>query len=114
MPFFVQKSTNKFTTFTQLQVKGIPQGSLLKVTCKAPKKKKCPGGKTFTKRNARGAVSLTKWLKKKLAAGTTLTATVTKPGNFIGAVKIMTIKKKARPSFVDRCLPQGAKKPTRC
>ena len=38
----------------------------------------------------------------------------TKTGNFIGAVKIMTVKKRARPSFVDRCLPPGAKKPAKC
>ena len=114
MPFFVKKSTNKFTTFTQLQVKGIPQGSRLKVVCKAPKKKKCPAGNTFTKRNAGGTVNLSKWLKKKLLAGTTLTVTVTKPGNFIGAVKTMTIKKKARPSFVDRCAAPGTTKAIRC
>jgi hypothetical protein len=114
MPFFVKKSTNKFTTFTQLQVKGIPRGSLLKVACKAPKKKKCPGGKSFTKRNARGIVSLKKWLKKRLPAGTKMTVTVTKPGNFIGAVKTMTIRKRARPKFSDRCLPPGAKRPRRC
>jgi hypothetical protein len=114
MPFFVKKSTNKFTTFTQLDVKGIPRNSTLKVACKAPKKKKCPGGRTFTKRSARGTVSLKKWLKKKLPAGTKMTVTVTKPGNFTGAVKIMTVKKRARPSFADRCLKPGAKKPTRC
>ena len=114
MPFFVKKSTNKFTTFTQLQVKGIPRGSRLKVTCKAPKKKKCPGGKSFTKRNARGIVSLKKWLRKRLPAGTKLTVTVTKPGNFIGAVKTMTIRKRARPKFTDRCLPPGVKRPRRC
>jgi len=113
MPFFVQKSTNAFTTFTELSVKGIPSGSTLKVTCKAPKGKKCPT-KSFTKKNASGTVSLKKFLKKKLAAGTKVTATVTKPGNFIGAVKIMTIKKKARPSFVDRCIKPGSKKAGSC
>ena len=113
MPFAYSKSTNKFTIFQLLQIKSFPAGSTIKVVCKAPKGKKCPA-KSFTKRNARGTVSLKKWLKKKLAAGTTLTATVTKAGNFIGGVKIMTVKKKARPSFTDRCLPPGAKKPTKC
>ena len=115
MPFFVKKSTNRFTTFTQLQVKGIPINSTLKAVCKSPKKgKKCPGGSTFTKRNAFGTVNLKKWLKKKLLAGTKLTVTVTKAGNFIGAVKIMTVRKKARPKFTDRCLPPGAKRPVGC
>jgi hypothetical protein len=113
MPFFVQKSTAKFTVFTVLQVKGIPAGSTLKVTCKAPKKKKCPT-KRFTKQNAGGTVSLKKFLKKKLAAGTVLTTTVTKPGNFVGFVKIMTVKKKSRPSFVDRCIAPGATKAGGC
>ena len=112
MPFAFSKSTKQYTIFTLLQVKGIPSGSTLKVTCKAPKGKKCPA-KSWTKRNARGAVSLKKWLKKRLPAGSTVTATVTKPGR-IGAVNIMTIKKRARPSFVDRCLPPGAKRPSRC
>jgi hypothetical protein len=113
MPFAFSKSTKKFTVFTLLQIKGIPRGSTLKVTCKAPKGKKCPA-KRFTKRNARGKVSLKKWIRKRLAAGTKLTASVTKPGNFIGAVKIMTVRKKKRPSFVDRCLPPGTTKPRRC
>jgi sugar lactone lactonase YvrE len=112
MPFAFSKSTKTYTVFTLLQVKGIPSGSTLKVSCKAPKRKKCPA-KSFTKRNAKGTVSLKKWLKKRLAAGTKVTATITKPGR-IGAVKIMTVKKRARPSFADRCLNPGAKKPTRC
>jgi hypothetical protein len=114
MPFFVSKSTNAFTTFTVLQVKGFPAGSTVKVSCKAPKGKKCPGGSSFSKKNATGTVSLKQWLKKKLPAGTKMTTTVTKPGNFIGAVKIMTIKKKSRPSFVDRCTKPGSTKAVGC
>ena len=114
MPFAFSKSTKKFTIFTVLQIRAIPIGSLLKVSCKAPKGKKCPGGASFTKRNAFGTVNLKQWLKKKLPAGTKLTATVTKPGNFIGAVKIMTVKKKARPSFVDRCIAPGTTRAVGC
>ena len=112
MPFAFSKSTKQYTIFTLLQIKGIPSASTLKVTCKAPKGKKCPA-KSWTKRNAKGTISLKKWLKKRLPAGSTLTATITKSGR-IGAVKIMTVKKRARPSFADRCLKPGAKKPTRC
>jgi hypothetical protein len=114
MPFAFSKSTKKFTVFTVLQIKAIPIGSTLKVTCKAPKGKKCPGGKSFTKKNAFGTVKLKQWTKKKLPAGTKLTAMVTKPGNFIGAVKTMTVKKKARPSFSDKCTAPGSTKAVGC
>jgi hypothetical protein len=114
MPFAFSKSTKKFTIFTVLQIKAIPIGSTLKVTCKAPKGKKCPGGKSFTKKNAFGTVKLKKWTNKKLLAGTKLTATVTKPGNFIGAVKIMTVRPKNRPKFTDRCIAPGTTKAVGC
>ena len=114
MPFAFSKSTNRWTRFTLLQIKAIPIASTLKVTCKAPKGKKCPGGNSYTKRNAFGTVSLKKWLKKKLPAGTKMTVTVTKAGNYIGAVKIMTIRKKNRPRFTDRCLLPGATRAVGC
>ena len=114
MPFAFSKSTKKFTIFTILQVKPLPIGSSLKVTCKAPKGKKCPGGSSFTKRNAFGTVNLKQWTKKKLVAGTKLTATVTKPGNFIGAVKTMTVRPKSRPKFSDKCIAPGTTKAVGC
>ena len=113
MPFAFSKATSKFTVFALLQVKGIPRGSTLKVVCKAPKGKKC-ASKGFTKKNPKRIVSLKQWLKKRVAAGTKLTVTVTKPGNFTGAVKIMTVRKSNRPKFTDRCLPPGVTKPRRC
>ena len=106
--------SNSATKFTALQVKGFPRGSLVKATCKAPKRKKCPGGKTFTKKNASGTVSLKKWAKKSLRAGTKITATVTKAGNFSGMVKILTVKKRKAPSIATRCLPPGARKAVGC
>jgi len=112
--FAFSKSTKKFTRFTALQVKALPVRSTLKVTCKAPKGKKCPGGKTFTKNNAFGTVNLKKWVKKKLRAGTKLTARVTKAGNFIGAVKILTVRKRKAPSITTRCLPPGSTKAVGC
>jgi hypothetical protein len=114
MPFAFSKSTKKFTVFTVLQIKAIPIGSTLKVTCKGPKGKKCPGGKSFTKKNAFGTVNLKKWLKKKLLAGTKITAVVTKPGNFIGASKTMTVRKKKRPKFFDKCIAPGTTKAVGC
>jgi DNA-binding beta-propeller fold protein YncE len=112
-PFAFSKSTKKYTVFTALALKAIPIGATVKVVCKAPKGK-CPGGSSFTKKNAFGTVKLKKWIKKKIRAGTKMTATVTKPGNYIGAVKIMTVRKKNRPKFTDRCLPPGTTRPVGC
>jgi hypothetical protein len=111
--FAFKGSTARFTKFTTLQIKGVPIRSKLVVTCKAPKGKKCPA-KKFTKKNAFGTVKLKKWQKKKLYAGTKLTATITKTGNYIGAVKILTVRKKRVPKIVTRCLPPGAKKAVGC
>ena len=111
--FSFRKSTRAFTKFTKLQVKAVPIGATVVAACTAPKGKKCPA-KSFTKRNAFGTVNLTKWVNKKLAAGTRLTVTVTKPGAFIGAVKTLTVAKKRTPSIGTRCLPPGATKSVGC
>ena len=49
-----------------------------------------------------------------MPAGTKLTATVTKPGNFIGAVKMMTVRPKKRPTFSDKCIAPGTTKAVGC
>ena len=108
------KSTNKFTKFNILQLKALPVQSIVKVTCKGPRGKKCPGGKSFSKSNAFGTVNLKKWKNKKLRAGTKLTATVTKAGNFIGSVKVFTVRKKKAPKISTKCLPPGATKAVSC
>jgi hypothetical protein len=109
---FARFPTN--TVLTRLEVKNVPAGSRVKATCKF-KKKKCPrkARKAFTKRNARGTVALKKFTRVPLRPGTKITVRVTKPG-FIGAVKILTIRKGKDPSVTDRCLPPGAKKPVAC
>lgn len=111
--FAFKRATARFTSFTTLQVKAVPIGATLTAVCSAPKGKKCPA-KSFTKKNAFGTVNLSKWVKKKLATGTRLTVTITKPGAFIGAVKSLTVNKKKPPSIGTRCLPPGAKTPVGC
>jgi Putative metal-binding motif len=99
----------RFTRLPRLQVKGVPGGSTVRATC-AVKKRKCPGRarKAFTKRGARGTVSLNSRYKGvKLPAGTKITVTVTKPG-FIGAAKIFEVRRgPKRPKVTDRCLLPG-------
>jgi PKD domain-containing protein len=98
-----------FTRLTRIQVKRVPRGSTVRAVC-ALKKKKCPGKarKAFTKRNARGTVSLNKRFKGvRLRVGTTLTVRVTKPG-FIGAAKILKVRKGKAPQVTDRCMAVGS------
>lgn len=106
-------ASNSATKFTSLSVKNIPSGSTLTVSCK-PKKKgaKCPA-KKLTKKNAKGTVKLKTFIGKKFTKDTVITIQVTKPGT-IGAVKLLTIRKRNGPSASTRCLPPGAKKATKC
>jgi hypothetical protein len=106
-------ASDKATTMTSFSVKNIPSGSTLTVSCK-PKKKgsKCPA-KKLTKKNAKGTVKLKTFIGKKFKKDTVITIQVTKSG-MVGAVKLVTIRKRNGPSTATRCLPPGAKKPTKC
>jgi hypothetical protein len=87
-----KKTATKFTT---LQVKNVPFGATVSVTCKG---KGCPSGlkgKGFTKTNAFGTVTLAKFIKKPLKAGNVVTVVVSKPGA-INAVKILKVRAHAR------------------
>ncbi|WP_157591843.1 hypothetical protein [Solirubrobacter soli] len=103
--FFLDKS--RFTTFA---VKEVPAGSTVTASCP----KGC-ARKTYTKRNARGTVSLKPLVgKKRMRAGTTITVTVSRPGA-IAAVKIFKMRSgKRQPQVTTRCLPPGARKPVGC
>ena len=103
--YFLNKS--RFRTFS---VKDVPAGSTVTA--------KCPKGcarKTFTKRKARGTVSLKTLVgRKRIKTGTTITVTVSKPGQ-IAAVKIFKMRGgRKQPKITTRCLAPGAKRPTAC
>ena len=105
-----KKTTTKFTT---LQVKNVPFGSTVKVTCSG---KGCPSGlkgKGFTKANAFGTVTLAKFIKKPLRAGIKITVVVSKP-NAIAAVKVLTVRASKKPLIATKCQPPGATKPVAC
>ena len=105
-----KKATTKFTT---LQVKNVPLGSTVTVTCKG---KGCPKGlkgKGFTKKNAFGTVSLAKFIKKSLKANDTITVVVSKP-NAISAIKIVKVRASKKPLITTKCQPPGAKAPVSC
>ncbi|HWK28034.1 MAG TPA: putative metal-binding motif-containing protein [Solirubrobacter sp.] len=110
---FFSTAAKKSTRFTTLQVKNVPLGATVHVTCKG---KGCPKGLTgkgYTKRNAFGTVTLAKFIKKPLRTGTAITVVVSKP-NAISAVKILTVRAAKKPLITTRCQPPGAKRPVAC
>ena len=82
-----------YTRYKRLVVKGVPSGATVSVACKG---KKCPA-RSFKSKRA-GNVKLSKFVKKKLRAGTTLTIRVTRPGA-IGKQFVITIRKGKRPTL---------------
>jgi hypothetical protein len=108
------RAFSRHTVLSKLQVKNVPFGSTLVATC-ALGKKKCPKklAKRFTKNNAFGTIALKRYLERRLKVGTTIVVTVTKPG-FIGAVKVMKIRKAKAPLVSTRCLPPGARESVAC
>jgi hypothetical protein len=105
-----KKSSTKFST---LQVKNVPFGATVTVTCKG---KGCPSGlkgKGYKKANAFGTVTLAKFIKKPLKTGTVITVVVSKPGA-INAVKILTVRPAKKPLITTKCQPPGAKSPVAC
>jgi hypothetical protein len=105
---FDYRATPRRTRFTRLSVKGVPAGATVKATCP----KGC-ASKTFTKRNAKGTVSLRRLVRRSLKVGTTITVVVSKPGMLTG-VKILRVRARKAPSVATRCLAPGAAKPTVC
>ena len=91
-------------------VKDVPRGSTVTATCRTKQGRRCRGISKFTKRNARGNVSLKRFLRKPLRAGTVIEVRVTKPGR-IGAVKRLTVRR-GKPTL-DELPAAGREEPTR-
>ncbi len=106
-------SVGKTIRFNRLVVKDVPRGSTVTATCRTKQGRRCRGISKFTKRNARGNVSLKRFLRKTLRAGTVIEVRVTKPGR-IGAVKRLTVRRGKNPTIKTSCLLPGAKKATKC
>jgi hypothetical protein len=110
---FFASAKKKTTKFTTLQVKNVPFGATVGVTCKG---KGCPKGlkgKGFTKKNAFGTVTLAKFIKKPLKSGDVVTVVVSKP-DAISAVKVLTVRAAKKPLIKTKCLPPGAKSAVAC
>jgi hypothetical protein len=102
------------TTYTTLLVRGVPRRATVTAICHAAKRARCPV-RRFKKRSRRGgSVSIKSFLRKPFRPRTRIELRVTSPGT-IGAVRVITIRRNKRPSpAAIRCLPPGAKKPTKC
>ena len=108
LSFSFKPPQKAFTAFTLFQVKNVPSGSKIVVSCaKCPKK-----AHKITKKKAKGTVTI-KQLKTKVKSGAKITVTVTKPGT-IGVVKVLTIKRGKAPVLSTKCLQPGASRPTAC
>jgi hypothetical protein len=107
------KAFRGFTRLTRFQLKRVPAGATVRVTC-AIRKKKCPKGvrKPLTVRNASGTVTLKRYTGIRLRVGTRITVTVTKR-NMLGAVKVLEVRRSKTPRITDLCLPPGAKRAQR-
>lgn len=105
-----KKASTKFTT---LQIKNVPLGAEVKVTCTG---KRCPKGLTgkgYVKKNAFGTVSLKQFIKSSLRSGNTITVVVSKP-DAIAAVKVLKVRSNKKPLISTKCLPPGATTPVSC
>jgi hypothetical protein len=111
MSFGFDKPGRRSTRLNLLEVKSIPRGSTLRVTCDPPGRSACPA-RAVTRRDVRGTVKLRSF-RKAFRAGTVVEARVTKP-NAVGAVKLLRIRAGKRPTLATRCLPPGAARAQRC
>ncbi len=112
LSFFARASASS-TKFSRLQVKGVPKGATVKVTCTGRGCPKGLTGKGFSKSNPASKVSLAAFIKKGIPVTAKITVTVSKPGS-ITSVKTLQLRKRKSPVVTTRCLPDGATKPTSC
>ncbi len=113
---FRYAATRRSTKLTRFTIRHVPPGSTIRVTCRPPKRHgkrpKCPA-RTFHKSRAKGSVSIKTFLHRRFARNTQIQVRVTRPGRN-GAVKLLRIRTRNGPSIATRCLPPGARRPTRC
>ena len=90
-----------------LRVKDAPPGAQVDVLCSG---KRCPFKQRMRTVDAKGAVSLTKLFRKRLAPGITLDIVVSQP-NTIAKVSRYLIRRGKIPAQRSLCLPLGATQP---
>jgi hypothetical protein len=112
-PAFRSSPGRRSTLLRSLVVKSVDAGSRLTVKCRTRRGSRCPRTTDFSKRNARGNVRVRSFEGKRLPIGAKLEIRVTNAG-MIGAVKILTVRKRKNPSVTTLCLQPGATKAGAC
>jgi 6-phosphogluconolactonase (cycloisomerase 2 family) len=107
-----------YTRLLTLRVNNLPAGATVRVTCTTKRRaqqKRCPyRSRSQTVRRATRRLNLASpYRGKRLPVGTVIEVRITAP-NAIGKVSRFTVRRRAIPKRVDRCLPPGARSPSRC
>lgn len=110
---FGAKAGAKSTVLRRLSVGAVEPGASVTAKCRTNKGRRCKRTKDYRKAAAPSKLRLTSFEGKALPVGAKLTFQVTKPG-MTGSVKVLTIRKRKKPSTVTRCLPPGTTKPVAC
>jgi thrombospondin type 3 repeat protein len=102
----------RYGLLNRLVVNNVPAAATVTVTCRG---KGCPFKSRRFKPNSRGEAVATKaFAKRRLRPGVVLEIRITKPAA-IGRVVTFTLRKRAVPTPVVRCLPPGSSRPqARC
>jgi len=100
---FFAKASAKSTKFSRLQLKGVPAGATVKVTCAG---RGCPKGLTgkgfSAKPKAGKTISLAAFIKKAIPVTAKITVTVAKPGS-LTTIKTITLRKAKSPTVATKC-----------
>jgi hypothetical protein len=94
-------------------VKGIPSGATVVVTCRGRGCPKALKGAGYTNRRPGSKLSLMRFLKRPLQAGTAITVKVSKAGA-VSAIKTVTVRSGKAPTVSTQCQAPGAAKPGAC
>ena len=94
-PALVSFAYSSAVKLTKLQLKHVPKGSTVRLSCKG---KGCPKAlkKPYTKRKASGTVSFAQFTKRPFKAGVTLTFVITNPG-WLTTTKRLTFRARKAP-----------------
>jgi hypothetical protein len=107
---FRSDSTRKSTKFKSLRVTEAPAGARVLISCTG-KRKGCPKSREVTT-SAKGSVSLTRYVRKRLRVGAVIDVAVTTP-NAVGKVRRLKIRRREVKAQT-LCLTPGTAEPARC
>jgi len=110
---FGAKAGAKSTVLRRLRLGAVEPGASVTAKCRTKAGRRCKRTKDYRKAAAPSKLRLTSFEGKALPVGAKLTIQLTKPG-MTGSVRVLTIRKRKKPSTVTRCLPPGTTRPAAC